>query len=62
MEDVLTTEQLAERYHTTPAAVRDWRYKGTGPRFFRSGKRVFYRVASVLMWEKEQEDKQAASA
>ncbi len=31
--------------------LRDWRYKGVdGPRWFRIGKRVFYRRSDVEWW------------
>lgn len=62
MDAVFTPEELAERYHTTPEAVRMWRYRGNGPKFFRTGKRVFYREAAVLEWEQQRQDDEAKSA
>jgi hypothetical protein len=52
VDGILTPERLAERYEgITEKTLADWRYKGTGPAFFRAGKRVYYRLADVLTWE-----------
>ena len=56
MDRVFSTDELAERYPgITKDTLTTWRYHGRGPRFFRAGKRVFYREADVLAWEAEQE-------
>ncbi len=53
MEDKpLTTKELAERYGVPIETVWKWSAKGTGPAYFRIGKRNLYRVADVLAWEK----------
>lgn len=62
MGEILTTEQLAERHGVSPDAVRMWRYRGTGPKFFRRGRRVAYRLDAVVAWEKELEDAETARA
>jgi hypothetical protein len=60
VDAVFTPEQLAERYPgITVKTLADWRYKGAGPGFFRAGKRVFYREADVLAWEKGRAEAQA---
>lgn len=59
---VFSTEQLAERYGVTELTLTDWRYHRRGPRWFKAGKRVFYREEAVLAWEKEQEALQQESA
>ena len=51
MDDILTPDQLGERWHMTKGALAQQRYKGNGPKFFKVGKGVFYRVADVLDWE-----------
>jgi len=65
VDDVLTPARVAARYEgITEKTLADWRYKGTGPRFFRAGKRVFYRAADLLAWEAaqaEQQDEKRAS-
>ena len=56
MDRVFSTDELADRYAGIGTlTLTDWRYKGKGPRYFRAGKRVFYREADVLAWEAEQE-------
>jgi predicted DNA-binding transcriptional regulator AlpA len=62
MDRALSAEELAERYGTTAETVRGWRYKRTGPKFFRAGKRVRYRESDVIAWEAERVEKQAAGA
>jgi hypothetical protein len=36
----LTTDEVADRYRTTPETVRYWRHIGKGPRSFKVGRRV----------------------
>ena len=47
----LRTEDLAERFHTSPGTIRYWRHTGYGPAGTRFGKRVLYDVAVVTEWE-----------
>lgn len=54
MDRVFSAEELAERYKTSPETIRNWRYKGTGPRYFKAGKRILYREFDVISWEKDQ--------
>jgi predicted site-specific integrase-resolvase len=58
----LTPDQVAERYQISPDSLKEWRYKGRGPKFLRIGKRVRYREADLLRWEQEQEQEAAARA
>jgi hypothetical protein len=60
MDSVYTPAEVAERYHTTELTLAQWRYKKKGPAFFRSGKRVLYREAALVAYEKAQEAPQAA--
>jgi predicted DNA-binding transcriptional regulator AlpA len=42
------------------ATVYDWNSKGTGPRYFKAGRHVRYRLADVERWERlllEQHDR-----
>jgi hypothetical protein len=47
---LLTTEEVAERFRTSPATVRYWRHIGMGPAGVRVGRRVLRRggVRSVV--------------
>jgi predicted site-specific integrase-resolvase len=51
----LTPDQVAERYQISPDSLKEWRYKGRGPKYIRIGKRVRYRESDLLRWEEEQE-------
>jgi hypothetical protein len=49
----LTTEEVAQRFRTSPETVRFWRHSGKGPRSFKVGKRVLYALEDVEAWERE---------
>jgi predicted site-specific integrase-resolvase len=50
-----TPEQVADRYQISPDTLKEWRYRGRGPKYIRIGKRVRYREADLERWEQEQE-------
>jgi DNA-binding transcriptional MerR regulator len=54
------TQELAERCHCSPRTIADWRYKGTGPRFYMAGRRALYREADILAWERDLAEAQDA--
>jgi hypothetical protein len=61
-KEIFSPAQLAERYSgITVLTLADWRYKKKGPKFFRAGKRVFYRKADVEAWEAEGVETQASA-
>lgn len=45
--DVGLPEQIAELLHTTEAGLAQLRYRGTGPKFIKAGKKVLYRWSDV---------------
>ncbi len=49
----LVTEEIAQRFRTSPGTVRYWRHIGYGPRGLRVGRRVLYAEADVLRFEAE---------
>lgn len=52
MEQLLTTDELAELYRTSPATVRYWRHIGYGPPGRKVGRRVLYdRVDVEDFWQ-----------
>ena len=51
MSKHLTTEEVAERFRTSPETVRWWRYVGRGPKSFKVGRRSLYAVEDVEAWE-----------
>ncbi len=50
LERYLITEEIAERFRTSPGTVRYWRHVGKGPKSFRAGRRVLYRASDVDAW------------
>ncbi|HZL05819.1 MAG TPA: helix-turn-helix domain-containing protein [Coriobacteriia bacterium] len=53
MSAYLTTEEVAERFRTSPETVRWWRYVGRGPKSFAVGRRRLYAIEDVKAWEAE---------
>jgi hypothetical protein len=51
----LSPADLADREGVPLASVYEWNYRGTGPRYFRVGRHVRYRLADVERWERERE-------
>lgn len=48
----ISIEDLQQRYPgTTRQSWAQHRYRGTGPKFFKVGRSVFYRPEDVLDWE-----------
>ncbi len=47
MEQLLTTEEVAELYRTSPATVRYWRHINYGPKGRKVGRRVLYELGEV---------------
>lgn len=47
---LLTTEEVAERFRTSPCTVRYWRHLGTGPHGIRVGRRVLYEETECERW------------
>jgi DNA-binding transcriptional MerR regulator len=47
---LLTTEEVAAHFRTSPATVRYWRHIGIGPTGVRVGRRVLYDELEVNRW------------
>lgn len=47
-----STDDLAAFLKLPAKTIRDWRHKGTGPKYARLGKHVRYNPADVLEWIK----------
>ncbi|MFH7324791.1 helix-turn-helix transcriptional regulator [Aeromicrobium sp. JJY06] len=50
MDELLTTEEVAEIARTSPSTVHFWHTRGTGPRSAKIGRRRLYRRADVEAW------------
>lgn len=62
--EVLTLAELADRLHVTVQTLYDLRSKGRGPRGFRVGRRLMFRVSEIEAWlgRMEREDGSRRSA
>ena len=49
-ERLLTTDEVAAYFRTSPATARYWRHLGKGPRSVQAGRRVLYRESDVRAW------------
>ncbi|WP_211660758.1 helix-turn-helix domain-containing protein [Modestobacter muralis] len=58
---LLTTEEVAARFRTSPATVRYWRHIGIGPDGGRVGRRVLYDEQEVDRWWRSKVDGQKAT-
>jgi predicted DNA-binding transcriptional regulator AlpA len=47
---LLSTQDVARLLVVPVSTLYCWRYKGTGPKAFRVGKHLRYRLADVLAW------------
>ncbi len=54
--DVLSLAELADRLHVSAQTLYDLRKKGRGPRGFRVGPRLMFRMAEVESWLSAMED------
>ena len=46
-DDIATPREVAEALDTTEVGLSQMRYRGTGPRFIKRGRRVLYRWSDV---------------
>lgn len=53
-EKILTSAELAERWHMNERSLSNWRVEKKGPKYFKIGKVVFYRIRDVLRYEEGQ--------
>lgn len=47
----MTSSELAKRWKVNEGTLRNWRYRGTGPKFKRIGCAVRYTLADVKAFE-----------
>ena len=52
---ILDPGQVAALLQIPESTLKVWRLAGKGPRHFRAGRHVRYRLSSVLAWVEEQE-------
>jgi len=52
-ERLWTAAELAERYGLSELTLRQWRWRGTGPRPVKIGRRPMYPQSEIARWERE---------
>lgn len=60
MRNLLITDEVADLVRSKPETVRYWRHVGTGPKYFRIGRRVLYDEGDVLAWIEAQKAQKEA--
>jgi hypothetical protein len=53
-DELLTLDEVAELLQTSPNTVRWWRQMGTGPDFFKIGRRLYTTVGDLRRFIREQ--------
>ena len=61
-DELLTISEVAAIVRAPLATLRYWRHLGTGPRSFRLGRRVVYRVGDLQAWIETQASDSCARA
>ena len=61
-DELLTISEVAAIVRAPIATLRYWRHLGNGPRSFRLGRRVVYRVGDLRAWIDAQADASDAGA
>ena len=51
--DLLTPEELAERWHKSPETLRFWRYNGKTPPYVKLNGSILYRIEDIRQFEKD---------
>ena len=57
---ILTLRELAQRLGVKEGTLRQWKRRGQGPRSFKVGAAVAYRLKDVEDWEKARREGPAA--
>jgi excisionase family DNA binding protein len=53
-DELLTPEELSDRWKIPRSTLYGWRYRGVGPRSVRIGRHIRYRAADVDEWLESQ--------
>lgn len=59
LEDLLSAQELADYLDVPLKTIYAWRYRGRGPRGFRVGRHVRFRLTDVQLWVSDQVEKDA---
>ena len=56
----ISPEELAVRWEITNLTLKRWRWESSGPLFTKIGRKIFYSLEAVKIFEKEQTYKNTA--
>ena len=51
--ELLTTDEVSALLKIAPATLVDWRHDQRGPRYYKMGREVRYRLSDVIEWEQQ---------
>jgi len=51
--ELLTTDEVAALLKIAPATLVDWRHDQRGPRYYKMGREIRYKLADVIEWEQQ---------
>lgn len=51
--ELLTNEEVAALLKIAPATLVDWRHDQRGPRYYKMGREVRYKLVDVVEWEQQ---------
>ena len=57
LERLLSAQELADYFDVPLKTIYAWRYRGQGPRGFRVGRHVRFRLTDVQLWVSDQLEK-----
>ncbi len=49
--ELLTTDEVAALLKIAPATLVDWRHNQKGPKYYKMGREVRYKLPDVIEWE-----------
>lgn len=52
-KNLLSQKALAERWEITEPTLGAWRWSGTGPRYTKIGRKIFYKIKDVEAFEEK---------
>jgi hypothetical protein len=54
-DQLLTEQEAGPQLRRTAQAMRDWRFRGGGPRYVKLGGRIYYRQSAITAFIEERE-------
>jgi predicted DNA-binding transcriptional regulator AlpA len=51
--ELLRTEDVAALLKVAPATLVDWRHDQKGPRYYKMGREIRYKLSDLIEWERQ---------